>query len=142
MFPRVGTRALDGPGAAGHVQDRPGNPIPVVVFVQLRLADQVRPRGPALGPGLIERGRVVRIEEVDTGMCKLTKRAVAARKHGHAVPQRIEYGEAEALVERRIDRPADGLVQLTELLVGDDTQEANAPSSVASLEVHEAGEVT
>jgi len=68
-------------------------------------------------------------------MCKLTKRAVAARKHGHAVPQRIEYGEAEALVERRIDRPANGLVQLTELLVGDDTQEANAPSSVASPEV-------
>src|SRR5208337_3399537 len=132
MFPRVGTRALGGLSAAGHVQDRPGNPIPVVVFDELRLADQVRPRGLARGPGLIERGRVVRIEEVDTRMCKLTKRAVAARKHGHAVPQRIEYGEAEALVERRIDRPADRLVDLTELLIGDDTQKANAPFSVAS----------
>ena len=133
----MGTRALDLRAPSGQVQDRPGYPIPVVLFVQLLLADQVRPRSPALGPGPIESGRVVWIEEVNTSMCKLTKRAVAARKHGHAVPQRIEYREAEALVERRIDRPADGLVQLAEPLVGHATQETNAPSSVASLEVLE-----
>src|SRR2546423_9532887 len=73
--------------------------------------------------GVIERGRVAWVKEVGTDVAELLQRAVAAAQDRRTVPQRVEHGEAETLVEGRIDRQRRLPVEPAQALVGDFAKE-------------------
>jgi hypothetical protein len=63
-----------------------------------------------------------------TGHIELANGAVVSREYGSSVPQGVEHGEAESLVERGVDRESRGSIKPAERGVGEDSEEPDATS--------------
>ena len=115
-----------------RVEDRRRDVLPRIMGVERLPGDLDRPAVAEFRPGPVDGASGRRGRRRGPRGVELAEGAVVAGEHRRPVSQGVEDGEAEPLVERRVDRPAGRPVEPAEVAVGDDAEEPDPPAPASA----------